>query len=214
MKKLILALILILLFLFWLFSLAGCNPTKKIEQAKQRVMLDKKAFDEVGRNFVTLHPCANDTAWKFIKGGTDSIPYPVIYFDSAAYKTFKDSLEIIGANDFNNGVEKAFVQGFDAARKQYESKKIAVPRADTLKGAIVDIQKERLLDDQINMLDVQVGVLTGQSSEKDRQLSEANRRYKKTMWWLIGLLVAITSGTIIYGYLKFKNPANIIKKVI
>jgi hypothetical protein len=212
--KRLLAIFLIIAFLFWLFSMTGCSPAKKLEQAKQRVMLDKKAFTDVGNAFVNLHPCANDTAWKFIKGGTDSIPYPVIVFDSAALKSFTDSLGIAGADDYNNGVEKAFVQGFAEARKQYESKKIAVPRADTLKGTILDKQKVGLLQDQINVLNVQAGIAAGQIIEKDRQLSEEKHKYKKLMWWLIGILIAAGIGAGIYAYTKFKNPAGVIKKLI
>jgi Ca2+/Na+ antiporter len=212
--EIILKILLLLAFLFWLFSMTSCSPAKKIEQAKQRVMLDKKAFTDVGNAFVDLHPCANDTAWKFIKGGTDSIPYPVIVFDSAALKSFTDSLGIAGADDYNNGVEKAFVQGFAEARKQYESKKIAVPRADTLKGTILDKQKVGLLQDQINVLNVQAGIAAGQIIEKDRQLSEEKHKYKKLMWWLIGILIAAGIGAGIYAYTKFKNPAGVIKKLI
>jgi hypothetical protein len=212
--KRLLAIFLIIAFLFWLFSMTGCSPAKKLEQAKQRVMLDKKAFTDVGNAFVNLHPCANDTAWKFIKGGTDSIPYPVIVFDSAALKSFTDSLGIAGADDYNNGVEKAFVQGFAEARKQYESKKIAVPRADTLKGTILDKQKVGLLQDQINVLNVQAGIAAGQIIEKYRQLSEEKHKYKKLMWWLIGILIAAGIGAGIYAYTKFKNPAGVIKKLI
>jgi hypothetical protein len=213
MKKLYLAIIIFVAFLCWLFSMIGCSPAKKLEQAKQRVMLDKKAFTDVGNAFVNLHPCANDTAWKFIKGGTDSIPYPVLKFDSAAYKSFVDSLGIVGADDYNNGVEKAFVQGFSEARKQYENKKIAVPRPDTLKGTILDKQKERLLEDQINMLNVAAGITAGQIIEKDKQLSSALSEKRKWMWWLIGILMAEGIGAGIYAYTKFKNPVGLIKKL-
>jgi hypothetical protein len=212
--KRLLGIFILLAIAVWIFSMTGCSPAKKLEQAKQRVMLDKKAFTDVGNAFVDLHPCANDTAWRFIKGGIDSIPYPVIVFDSAALKSFTDSLQIAGADDYNNGVEKAFVEGFDAARKQYENKKIAVPRADTLKGTILDKQKERLLEDQINVLNVQAGITTGQIIEKDRQLSEEKHKYKKLMWWLIGILIAAGIGAGIYAYTKFKNPAGVIKKLI
>jgi hypothetical protein len=211
MKKLTLAIILFIAFLFWIFSMTGCSPAKKLEQAKQRVMLDKKAFTDVGNAFVNLHPCANDTAWRFIKGGTDSIPYPVIAFDSAALKSFTDSLQIAGADDYNNGVEKAFVEGFDAARKQYENKKIAVARPDTIIQTVLDVQKERLLEDQINMLDVQAGVTAGQIIEKDKQIAEVKAEKRKWMWWLIGILIAEGIGAGIYTYAKFKNPLSKLK---
>jgi hypothetical protein len=212
--KRLLGIFILLAIAVWIFSMTGCSPAKKLEQAKQRVMLDKKAFTDVGNAFVNLHPCANDTAWKFIKGGTDSIPYPVIAFDSESFKSSLDSLQIAGADDYNNGVEKAFVQGFAEARKQYESKKIAVARPDTLKGTILDKQKLGLLQDQINVLNVQAGITAGQIIEKDRQLAEEKHKYKKLMWWLIGILITEGIGAGIYAYTKFKNPAGIVKKLI
>lgn len=54
-------------FIIAIISLFGC---KSIERAKQKVLTNAQAFEDVGRKYKELNPCVNDTVFDFIQGDT------------------------------------------------------------------------------------------------------------------------------------------------
>jgi hypothetical protein len=55
------------LFIIAIIILFGC---KSIERAKQKVLTNAQAFEDVGRKYKELNPCVNDTVFDFIQGDT------------------------------------------------------------------------------------------------------------------------------------------------
>lgn len=50
-------------YLIALLLLVSCSESKKLQKAKQRVLLDNVTFNEVGAKWRELNKCANDTSY-------------------------------------------------------------------------------------------------------------------------------------------------------
>lgn len=93
LRAIIVAVLAVLLALFCAFLFSGCSS---IEKAKQTVLTNPQAFDEIGRKYVFIHPCANDSSFQFIKGG----------IDSSTYQGYIDYINGIRTDDQGQGIKE------------------------------------------------------------------------------------------------------------
>jgi hypothetical protein len=180
-------------------------------------LMDSIARHEVFRKELQLFPCVNDTQVIVKPGRIIQVPYPVVQLDSVSMQDYIDSIEIGLSSACNDAVERSFVDGFDAAKKQFAGKTIPVKTGDTLINSIRDQQAERQSQIDISAGQIREAILQGQIIEKDKQITSDVHSRKVIMWWLIGILSVVFGGGIAFAYLKFRNPAgaiSVVKKVL
>ena len=160
-----------------LLLMCGCVSEQKIVQrATMKVLTTKSAFDSVGRVFVGLHPCANDTV----------------------FKTHSDTTE---AHDttYTNYWSSDTVNRVDTVR-QIITRKIIIH--DT--AIIKDRQKEKLDAELIQRLYVEASGLNATISDKNEQVSAAVKTKNKWVIIAVGTYVILAVSFAVKLYLKFK----------
>lgn len=192
---------LILAFIVVVLSIsASCNLEKRVEK-------QQKAFDNIGRSWLKLHPCANDSFTIYIPGRRDSIPIeiPVIILDTTYTKKQLDSLQkslrerfFSPSLDCSTEIKEAYNLGYNSAAQKYihaaAQIKIPLPVIDTLKITLKDKQAIKILEDQLAVTQSDISSLT---LEKERAM------FKKDKWFLLFLLICIL---LIFGiYVNIKK---------
>jgi hypothetical protein len=178
----------------------SCNIQKRVEK-------QQKVFDNIGRQWLKLHPCANDSSTIYVPGKRDSIPIeiPVIIFDSGYTKKQLDSLrqemqKVYGSqlNNCSQEMSSAYNLGYNVAAKKWEIElgqiKIPVPVVDTLKITLKDKQAIQLLQNDLTASRNEVTKLSIDA------LDCANKKNKWFLWFIIALIMLAIS-----MYFNFKK---------
>lgn len=183
------------LFIFgMLVVLFSCNIEKRI--AKQQ-----KTFDNIGRAWLKLHPCANDSTYIYLPGKVDSVPIevPILVIDSAYTEKQIDSLQKYYASkkDCSQEIKSAYNLGYSESTKKWKSAtsqiKVPLPVIDTVKISIKDKQQIKLLQDDL----ADCNTLTQQL-----QLDNAKEKGKSDKWFLWFVIASILLGISSYFNVK------------
>ncbi len=199
---------------------SGCVSEKKLlDKATMRVLTNKSAFDSVGRVFVELHPCLNDSAPPVIRPGRiDSVPViiQVPVFDSFAQIMTIDSVKAAYSGECNSAIDAAYKKGFTngamAATNEFSKMKIPVKQPDTAIYNIKDRQLERINAETISELNKQVEYHKGVNTQIVTQNNKsASQRDMYMMLFYGSWVVAIGVGIFIFYN---KKKADVINRVI
>lgn len=188
-------------FLIVVLSISySCNIQKRVEKQQQ-------LFDNVGREWLKLHPCANDSFTIYVPGKRDSIPIeiPVMILDSGYAKKQLDSLQkeiykIYSKTPDNCSTEikKAYDIGYNTAAQKWKEKigqiKVPIPVVDTLKITLKDKQAIQLLQKDLADKQQQINSMTAD------QLKQINSRDKWFLWFVVTFV--LLTGSV---YLNFKK---------
>ena len=182
----------ILIFTFLIVVLSvfySCNIQKRVEK-------QQKVFDNIGRKWLKLHPCANDSFTIYVPGKRDSIPIevPVIIIDTVYTKKQLDSLRIAMQKIYfaptENCIEemdKAYRLGYNFAEEKWKGKfgqiKIPVSVVDTIKITLKDKQAIQLLQDDLAASESEVNRLTIEG------LNCENKKDKWFLWFIITFIL-------------------------
>lgn len=182
--------------------LFGCNPVKQAQRqdvkAVKRVQANVDLLSQMKEPVYRLWPPIPGT----IKPGkVDSIPYPVYVpidlTDTTVAKQYMDS--VLNSKDSLciDATLKAYMDGFEAARKKWMKTKIPIPAApDTfVDNNMIYLLKDSLIRQQIR-LEGAVHAADGYKKERDG-----------LMWIIAGMLLAIVAGVLvaILNKLNFKS---------
>ena len=155
--------------------LSACMSEQKIVQRSiMKVLTTKPAFDTVGRLFVDLHPCANDTVFKTHSDTTEA--------HDTTYTNYWDT-----------------INHTDTVR-QTITKRITIHDTAT----IVDRQKEKLDAELIQRLYREASGLNATISDRSAQIVLSNSSKHKWMWAAIGTWIAILAGVVLWVYSRIK----------
>jgi len=182
-----------------LFISTSCNIEKRVEK-------NEKAFDNIGKRWLGLHPCANDSSYIYIEGKRDSIPFliPVLVKDTIEIRKQIDSLNIYLERKYNkqradcaNQVRESYNAGYQKAESVWKDKlskiKIPLPVIDTIKITLKDRQQIKLLNDDLN--------------ESQKQLADIKVKLEKYQgktdkWFLLFIIACCLLLTSIYFNIK------------
>lgn len=166
--------------MFVLSLSVSCNIEKRVEN-------HQKTFDNIGRKWLSLHPCANDSSIVYIPGKRDSIPIeiPIFVADLDYINTQIDSVKKIYDKKLTNmsrncddEIRSAYFTGYKNAETIYRDKiskiKVAVPVIDTIKITLKDKQQIQLLANDLKECEKSLNEQKLKSSAKD-----------KWFWWFI-----------------------------
>lgn len=167
--------ILVALGLYFIISISGCTTVSK---AKQIVLTDSTAFHEVGKKFMDLNPCSNDTTINLLKGDTVTL-IDFIELDPEI-KTVNDTVFV------TYPIVKTITRTI----------------RDTVLRTVVDRQKERVQANEIIAKDREISRLRGLSQ---LAMTTSDKWEKAAGWRLFWLILAIVAG-IGSHFIKFKLP--------
>jgi hypothetical protein len=177
-------------FLIVVLSISySCNVQRRVEK-------QQKIFDNIGRMWLKLHPCANDSFTIYVPGKRDSIPIeiPVIILDSNYTQKQLDSLRREMQKIYTQPTEycteemsRAYNLGYNAATQKWKNKlgqiKIPVPIIDTLKITLKDKQAIQLLQDDLSTSRNEVNKLNVDL------LNCASKKDKWFFWFVITFII-------------------------
>lgn len=160
-------------FVLFILSIStSCNIEKRIEKRQE-------TFDKIGRKWLDLHPCANDSTFIYIPGKKDSIPVviPVVIKDSIQIQSIIDSLNnyftetyASQKKDCRLEISKAYNAGYDKATQIWKEKvskiKVAAPIIDTVKITLKDKQAISLLQSDLDKANQQLNDLKVKYEQK------------------------------------------------
>ena len=139
-----------------LFISTSCNIEKRIDR-------NQKAFDNIGKKWLGLHPCSNDSNYIYIEGKKDSIPFliPVLIKDTNEIQRKIDSLNQYlqdkyrkQQNSCKSQVKESYNAGYQYAETIWKDKlskiKVPLPVIDTIKITLKDKQQIKLLTDDLD----------------------------------------------------------------
>ena len=170
-------------------------------------MKNQKKFDNIGRQWLKLHPCANDSNVVYLPGQIDflpvEVPYPVV--DTAYMQKQIDSIiesqkhKKPGTSaNCKQEINDAYKSGYDNATKEWKAKvsqiKVQAPRVDTIKIYVKDNQLIGLLNNDVAVKDKEIGDLK-------LEVSEMKGKKNKWLWWFIILAILLAGST----YLNIKK---------
>lgn len=161
-----------------LFVSTSCNIERKIEK-------NQEAFDKIGRKWLDLHPCSNDSTFVYVPGKKDSIPFlvPVLTKDTAEIKRQIDSIYKANQKDDIQTIKSAYNSGYDKAEKIWKNKlaqiKIPLPVVDTLRITLKDRQQITLLKSDLESLKLKLS---------DCQLTGEKVKGKSDKWFLLFII--------------------------
>jgi hypothetical protein len=162
-----------LTLLIILISLFACNPQKKLEKAKQLVLTNKEAFNNIGDKWQQINPCADDT---LIVNSSDTVNVINTFF---SVKT--DTINGIVTDTVTKTVTKT------------------VKITDTIHHYITDNRALKVLQDTIVVYKIKVAEVSGQSNVYQ---SEA-KKYKLLYRWALIIPLLLIVLFIIYRGLKY-----------
>jgi len=192
----------IIAFVLFILSLStsSCNIEKRIERQQD-------VFDNIGKKWLQLHPCANDSTFIYIPGKTDSIPLviPILVKDSVLIEYIIDSINESYRNDyatkdkdFKVEITRSYNLGYEMATVKWKDKisKIKIPttKTDTIKIALQDKQI-------INLLKSDLAKATQQINDCKRQYEE--KKGSARSWFLLFLIASIIA--LISIFFNFKK---------
>jgi hypothetical protein len=161
------------ILLILLISLVSCSEQKKLEKAKQLVLTNKEAFNELGDKWQQINPCSDDT---LIVNSSDTVNLINTFF---SVKT-----------DTINGVIT------DTVTKTV-NKTIRI--TDTINHYITDYRYVKVLQDTIVNYKIRVAEIGGQSKVYELEA----RKYKVMYRWALIVPLLLIVIFIIYRGLKY-----------
>lgn len=171
------------LFIAWLilFLLAGCVTEKKIiQRSVMKVLTTKSAFDTVGRIFVDLHPCVNDTVYR---RSDTTITHDTAYVNYWNEITKTDTL-----------IETI-------------TKKIIIRDTLTIKDkrqALLDAQEIQRLYREIQQLYNNQSGLNATIEGKDQAIQKADKQARTWFWYFIAAVSLLVGSNVFFIYSKYK----------
>jgi hypothetical protein len=142
---------------------------------EKRVMKRQEAFNNIGREWLKLNPCNNDSSFIYLPGKVDSVPVEVFItdIDSTYFNKVVDSFTSTLNGSYytcSTKVISSFADGYKAAETKWKRSisKVKVPKrvVDTIKITVADLQKIKLLESDLAV--------------KTQRLSESNLLAEKT----------------------------------
>lgn len=188
----------------------SCNPVKqsakKDARALDRVLGSRKLIDSVKPAVMELYPCANDTVAIQLPGGFDTLYYPIPELDTAALETAIDSVLAQVNTECRESVDRAYRKGYDKALADVGAQQIAIKRPDTIINNILDLQRVKALESEVNNLRYQAANLAGQTIAKDKQIQQADKRADKWLWWFLAAMALTIATNLGWAYTKIRLP--------
>ena len=205
-------------------AFAGCSPARQLEKAKQRVLLNPSAFDEVGRKYVDLNPCTNDSTSEFKAGGIDSATIQEYYdwvngkfytVDTSWAYRLNNTDDVKGVTTPYIGpaiqfgvpkedVKKAFAVGYKQGVKDFIAKH--PPRLpDTLKTSVKDKQLIKLLEADIARVLQENAHLKGVIKVKDETIETLHKKVTGWIWWLVLVCSLGVAGIVAAVFIRAKK---------
>ncbi len=214
-------------------ALSGCSSTKQLEKAKQRVLTDASALDQVGRKWNELNPCVNDSTTEFKAGGIDSAAMQE-YYDWVNGKFYDvDSTRITDLvyrpksnNEINvqtlphiqhiidDGsaiqlypeieIRNAYKAGYKQGVKDFV-KKYPPRLPDTLKTSVKDKQHIKLLEGDVAKLAQENAKLRGIVQVKDETIDTLHKKVTGWIWWLVLVCSLGVAGIVAAVFIRAKK---------
>lgn len=182
-----------------LFMVGSCNIEKRVDK-------QQKTFDNIGKKWLLLHPCSNDSSYIYVPGKRDSIPFivPVMIDDTTGVARRLDSLNIYLQNKYNeqlkdcsNQVNESYKLGYNKATQIWRTKlsqiKIPIPVIDTIKITLKDKLSLKLLEQDL---------ATANKELADSKLSNEKAQGKRDKWFLMFIIACCLLVTSIYFNIK------------
>lgn len=187
---------------FLFMALPGCSPGKRLEKAKQKVLTDAAAFDEVGRKWNELNPCINDSTTSFAEGGYDSVSLRG-YFDwlngiRPEGESSDDSIVIVNPVDTGtvswpcaDQLTIYYKRGYKNGRNSILDKKIPIPRPDTLKTTVKDKQYMKVLEEALAREKEEKIRLQGVTQTQEKEIQKKDKKITGWIWLFIGAVALL-----------------------
>ena len=169
----------------------SCNIQKRVEK-------QQKMFDNIGREWLKIHPCANDSFTIYVPGKRDSIPIavPVIIIDSNYTKSQLDSLQdelrrrySQTTADCKQEIKASYNLGYSNATEKWKNAlaqiKVALPVVDTLKITLKDKQAIQLLENDLVAIKIN-------NNKLNIDILVESRKRDKWFWWFIVTFIVLS----------------------
>jgi hypothetical protein len=173
------------LALIFIISIFSCNTEKRIEKRQ-------KIFDNIGKKWLQLHPCSNDSSFIYIPGKRDSIliEVPIIVIDTNYANHIIDSLNKITEQKTNGcklEIKQAYNLGYNQSDNNWKIKiskiKVPLPIIDTLKITLKDRQQLKILESDLM-----------EANKELMNCKDQNNKSDKWFWlFIIACMFLITS---------------------
>lgn len=192
-----------------LILFTGCSTQKKLDRAKQMVLLDPTARHDVFLKELQFFPCANDSSTTFVEGGVDSVSLRA-YFDwlngiRPEGEIYDGRVVIPGDSVFIvNPVDTATVswpcadtltvyykRGYADGVKYLLNKKIPIPRPDTIKTSIRDKQQIGVLKESIAKEKEENARLKGIVDTQEKEIGKKDKKITGWIWLFIAAVVLL-----------------------
>jgi hypothetical protein len=171
---------------------------------EERVMKRQDAFNNIGRKWLELNPCVNDSSVVYLPGRVDSVlvEVEVPVMDTPMVEkiidSIKESFKLARLDDAMK-VRISYSKGYNDADQKWISKlsNTKVPRknADTIKIFVADKQKISLLEKDIDQL---VSNLANTSIELQKKIG------KSKQWFWLFVVACILLSLAVYFNIKKK----------
>jgi len=161
---------------------------------EKRTLRKLEKFNKIGRAWLELNPCANDSNVVYVEGKKDSIylEIPTYVKDTTGLSHFLDSLNKALQIKFDeqrkncsNQVNEAYKLGYKKsstdAQLKYSSIKIPLPSVDTIKISIKDKQQIELL---------KADLLNATAQLNQCQLDSSDKKGSSTKWFLLFIIAS------------------------
>lgn len=189
MNKILIALSIILL--------ASCNPEKRIQKNLDR-------FNRVGKLWLKMNPCSNDSNTIYLPGKKDSIFFevPIYIDDTSGQQIFIDSV----TNSISKKekvcslkIAEAYKLGYQKGKSDLMGKlskiKVPLPVIDTLKITLKDRLELKIIKADLDTARIQLA-----SSQAELE----KHKGKSTKWLLLFIIACLLLAVSIYFNIKRK----------
>ena len=180
------------LFMAFILVMIGCNP---INKAKQTVLTNEQAFNEVGAKWAKLNPCNTDSpSVIYIEGKETGVTTP-----SAADDQIQKAIDSVmavfsGSNDISAALASSYNYGYEDAVRHFKSLPPRI-RVDTFKIKLPP--DTRAMD----MLQTKLNSTAASNNGLAASLESANKQLKKYESWLFYCAIASVLLGIVIGKL-------------
>lgn len=148
------------IWILCVLAFASCSEAFKMQKAEDRVTASRPALERVGRKFLELHPCANDSAIKYIPGA------PIVKTDTITFTdTFWNTDTIVKT------VTKTVTR--------------QIKTTDTIEVAVRDRQYEKILQKDLDEANAKVAAREILLAEEIVETGKQTAKKNKYFWILI-----------------------------
>lgn len=183
-----------------LILFSGCSPQKKLQRAKQMVLLDPTARHDVFLTELQFFPCANDSVIQIVPAEIDSVTFAeYLKFINGALQTptiRKDSLPIL--------LKEAYQLGYEDASNKYLSVKVPLCKPNVVRVTVTDRQKEKILTDSLSQVNLKYSLLVGQIGQQSVYMAKQDKKITGWIWLFVGstVLFVVTLILALLGTIK------------